>query len=114
MSTSAIEERKSELKEREEKKMNESSQFWKRYVEKVESSVENSVDEEEKSEKMDTSIERISPLEIESNSLLDWTFEEQFKQVSFSNAISSACIWTFDCHFFVKRVANASYCFDPM
>ncbi|XP_065059819.1 uncharacterized protein LOC135687237 [Rhopilema esculentum] len=81
MSTSAIEERKSEVKEREEKKMNESSQFWKRYVEKVESSVENSVDEEEKSEKMDTSIERISPLEIESNSLLDWTFEEQFKQL---------------------------------
>ena len=84
MSAPTAEERKLEIiqgeAEKEEKKVGEASPFWKRYVDR-ESSVEKLRDESANSEVIDTRMERISPLELESSSLLDWTFEEQFKQV---------------------------------
>jgi len=84
MSAPTAEERKLEIiqgeAEKEEKKVGEASPFWKRYVDR-ESSVEKLRDESANSEVIDTRMERISPLELESSSLLDWTFEEQFKQL---------------------------------
>ena len=84
MSVPTIEERKTDLPqreiEREEKKLAESSPFWKRYVER-ENNVDKLRDDGTNSEIVETRMERISPLELDSSSLLDWTFEEQFKQV---------------------------------
>ena len=84
MSVPTVEERKPEIPQRElekeEKKMGVTSPFWKRYVE-MEHNVEKMRDESANSEMIESRMERISPLELESSSLLDWTFEEQFKQV---------------------------------
>ena len=81
MSTSSMDERQLDVPQRDENKMPNSSPFWKRYVEKTENMEEKSMEMEPKAERMEGNIERISPLELESTSLLDWTFEEQFKQV---------------------------------
>ena len=73
--------------EKEEKKVGETSPFWKRYVDR-ENSAEKLRDESVSSEVVDARMERISPLELESSSLLDWTFEEQFKQVGNNYSLS--------------------------
>ena len=84
MSMPDVEERKPEIshreEEKEEKKLGQSSPFWKRYVDR-ENTVEKLRDESTNSEMIESRVERISPLELENSSLLDWTFEEQFKQV---------------------------------
>lgn len=86
MSAPAVEERKPELSQRErevpreESKIGESSPIWKRYVER-ENSEEKLREDVASTSILEARMGRISPLELESSSLLDWTFEEQFKQV---------------------------------
>ena len=77
MSGASSDERNFDISQMDREKCRDSS-FWKRYIDKEENSGERAIKEEGKTE---NTIERMSPLEMESASLLDWTFEEQFKQV---------------------------------
>ena len=79
MSSATVEERNIDLSQQRVKLAD--PPFWKRYMEKEGHTKETLAKEEIKDERMDSSLERISSLEMESTSLLDWTFEEQFKQV---------------------------------
>eukprot|EP00794_Sanderia_malayensis_P010170 gene10170-11209_t len=79
MSTASIEERQfsRDITGQLEREKRVDSPFWKRYMDKEDS---NGLSVKEES-KPDSNIERMSPIEMESTSLLDWTFEEQFKQL---------------------------------
>lgn len=77
MSGASSDERNFDISQMDREKCRDSS-FWKRYIDKEENSGERAIKEEGKPE---NTIERMSPLEMESASLLDWTFEEQFKQL---------------------------------